>query len=701
MRLFFWLMVVFASGVALYDPLGISWEYKRWFLVLHVPVAIWIVADSLLPFIYPHSRYFLRQMHTRSGFKSFSGLALLIFFLLSLISGIYLMFVGDRGEIVGRIFAFVHLYISFVIVLFFLLHARKVFAFALLATLIVSPQSIEASSTDQAIKRGEKLFFATGKTDIEGLDMGKASCGSCHVDGFNKNTKKLFEVAVDPYKDATLAHKTIKNFFAHDFVEDYIEAILEQGGSVQNPKNPSQKIIEAMGEMHLYIRSAKNLPYFSNWIRLDENITHYEQKEWLSSANCKSCHEDAYKDWANSNHRLMGGSNPYYMVLEDLAAKIEGEGFRFWCMGCHSPTQITTGARETNRKNLMFDQDGKYLVDRLKDINKEPEEGTSCLFCHRITDHDDIGNAGYTINLRDRENYLLEERGYLLGYIHDQSINSKPKAHIDSYSKNLYKDPKYCSSCHTEFSPGKGVMIVETYKEWEESPFNKGLDNPETKTCIDCHMHKNPSELDTKVVGKSTSGGATKQNLRTHHFVGSNHFLVGLRSKEHEKMTIDLLKTSAKLLISSSDGGFAVEVQNVGAGHHLPTGVADFRELWLEVVAVDNSGKVVAKSGFLVENEVEPEAKMFKKVFGDKDGKPVGLAFWRYEKLISDTRIPAGKSRIEQFKFDKNPAYPVTITAKLNFRIYPDWVTKEVQKTYKDLPTPPVVELNKITKVLE
>jgi hypothetical protein len=141
-----------------------------------------------------------------------------------------------------------------------------------------------------------------------------------------------------------------------------------------------------------------------------------------------------------------------------------------------------------------------------------------------------------------------------------------------------------------------------------------------------------------------------------------------------------------------------IGVTNIGAGHHLPTGVADFRELWLEIEIKDKNANIIFESGKLNENgDLEQEARVFKKVFGDKDGKPVGLLFWRYEKLISDTRIPAKQRRVETYDLQHiEIKYPISIKAKLNFRIYPQWVTNIVQKAYPVLPNPPVIELNNI-----
>ena len=46
------------------------------------------------------------------------------------------------------------------------------------------------------------------------------------------------------------------------------------------------------------------------------------------------------------------------------------------------------------------------------------------------------------------------------------------------------------------------------------------------------------------------------------------------------------------------------------------------------------------ESGQPVNGAVPEDARLFRKVFGDAEGKPVGLKFWRYAKLIEDTPHP-------------------------------------------------------------
>lgn len=706
----FSLILLFISGLLLWDWIDLGWGSQRWILFLHAPLAFGMIGYYLLAYIVPHLSYHLPRTKKETSFKRTSGMALGVMIMVSVISGIWLMIIGQRGDLIGKIAQLSHLTSSLLIVPIFLLHstlfksAQSVKLLALVAVLItLTTPSLYAQGDNSSYARGEVLFNSTKASGIKGLRMGngKQSCASCHKGGFNESNHFLFAAAkIDPKKSAVIGHKHLKHFFAKDFVEDYLLAIQEQGGSVQNLHKPSPEIMQAMGDLHLFIRSHHNLPFFSTWVRLDENITHYHPKEWLNSASCKSCHPEIFNQWANSNHRLMGGSNPYYSVLEDLAAKEEGEGIRFWCMGCHSPGVLTSGGRQTSKTSHLFDKNGSSLVETLNHKVSEPEEGTSCLFCHRITKLEEVrGNGGYTLNLRDRPQYLFEDRHGLLGATHDSMINSKPKRHAQSYSKPFYKDSKYCMSCHDEFAPGNGVKIVDTYGEWEKSPYNKGSKNPKTKGCIDCHMNASTSNLDQKIPGYSTVGGTLKQNVRTHHFAGSNHFLSGLRSSEHEKMTLDLLKSAAAIDVKFSKKALVVRVRNVGAGHHLPTGVADFRELWLEVTLKDATGKIILSSGMIDETgEIEKGSRLFRKVFGDRNGEPVGLKFWKYEKLLEDTRIPAKGFRDESYSLPSDIVYPVVAEVKLRFRIYPQWVTSAVQQARPQLPTPPAITLKSLTQ---
>lgn len=708
MRLLVVFITVFLSGVLLWDGMDVGWDIRRYVLLIHPAFAALVMIYVSVFYILPHIAYYRKNGEGTDRFHRISGMMLGGVLALNLLSGIGLMILGERHWMTENAMGSLHWWTSWGVMAGLALHAaggrlvRTAMTFAAVCAVLVSVGSLRAAEpSDPSYQRGEKLFYSTKESGVPGLRMGDGtkSCATCHKKGFNETNRLLFDQSRnDPKRSAVIGHPTIRNFFAKDFVQDYLLAIIEQGGSVENIDDPSPDMMRAMGDLHLFIRSRQNLPFFSTWVRLDENTTHYPQKEWLNSASCQKCHPEIFAQWADSNHRMMGGSNPYYAVLEDLAAEDVGEGIRFWCMGCHSPTVLTSGGRLTSKRSEMFDRGGKGLVRRWKKGENKPEEGTSCLFCHRIMNIEEVrGNGGYTLNLLDRPRYLLESYRGVYGRLHEMMINAKPAVHADSYRNDLYRDSRYCMGCHTEFSPGKGSLIVDTYGEWERSPYNRGKGNPATVGCIDCHMNPLIGDVNGTKPGYSTLGGVRKQKVRTHHFAGSNHFLSGLRSPEHEAMTLQMLRSAAKISVHRDGNTVVVRTENVGAGHHLPTGVADFRELWLEVRIKDATGKTVLSSGILDENGfLGPESRIFRKIYGDGDGKPVGLKFWRYETLLEDTRIPAKGKRDERFVLPPDVAYPLHVQVKLRFRIYPQWVSTEVRKRFPALPLPPAITLHTV-----
>lgn len=536
------------------------------------------------------------------------------------------------------------------------------------------------------------------------------SCNSCHLDGFNFTNRYLMDAHQQPYADnAMTGHQRLENMIAGNFISDFIRIIQDtQGGmghdqrdgaEAVDPEQPPQVVAARMSQLHTYVTLPENLPFQATWLRLDDERDLLRPQDWISSARCRECHSRLFDQWSDSNHRLMGASNPYYRVMEDVAGKEEGDAFRAWCTGCHNPQRTTIGTPYRGSQNHMLETGASSMLAQINQTLTQAEEGTGCVFCHRITSIEEAGgNASFTVNLANRPLYLLENHSNpVLRWLGNRQINARPEVHAESYSQDFYRDPQYCRTCHDEFSPGHGARIVSTYTEWEESSFNNPDDPEQHRTCIDCHMHADVEKIGKPVAGQATDGGPMKDNVVTHQFTGANHHLVGLRNPELEKMSIALLETSARLEQWLDNGALVVRVHNEGAGHALPTGVADFRQLWLQVQVTDAEGKTVFESGKPDNAGHLPEhTRLFMKVFGDEDGNPVGLSFWKFARLLSDTRIPADGFRDERFDLPQDTRYPVKVHTRLLFRIYPQWVTDVVREEVPLLTDPPVIELQSL-----
>ncbi|WP_421196948.1 YncE family protein [Aeromonas enteropelogenes] len=582
---------------------------------------------------------------------------------------------------------------------------------------------VESDPRPEPLKRGERLFnlgntAANSRFPMAGDNW--MSCNSCHLDGFNFTNRYLMTAHRQKSRDNAInGHANLANMVAGDFIGEYLRMTQQtQGGMGHDTRDgaetvdtakPQPEVKAMMEDLHAFVTADGNLPYLANWLRLDAPrrdpakapTTH--PKEWLNSASCQNCHQQAFKDWSESNHRLMGNSHPYYKVVQALARETEGEAFGQWCQGCHMPQQVLTGQTELPKGSNMFEQGGTSLIAAHNKGEPVVEEGTGCVLCHRITKVEDAGgNSAFTVNLKDRESYVFEDApgGSLKHWLAERQINARPAMHKASYQKDFYQDAALCKSCHNEFAPGTGANIVNTWDEWQNSSFAKAEDPAKRRTCIDCHMNPEPGNGGAPVAGQSTENGTVKERLYRHNFTGAQHQLVGLRNAELEQESLALLRSSATLSarIETKTGQLelVVRVANTGAGHALPTGVADFRELWLELTVTDVTGKVVLTSGQPVAGAVPEDARLFRKVFGDAEGKPVGLKFWRYAKLLEDTRIPADGWRDEAWPLPADAKAPFKADIRLNFRTYPKWVSDAVRAAEPSLPEPPIVLLTRL-----
>ncbi len=566
-------------------------------------------------------------------------------------------------------------------------------------------------------RAGARLFNSGNTDDFPHFPMTGdfwMSCNSCHLDGFNFTNRYLMEAATgDKHEDALTGHRNLKGMIAGQFLNDYLRIVRDtQGGMGHDdrdqarsldPASPPVEAVAMMKQLNSYIRRPENLPYLASWLRIskqDNDTPYVHPEEWVNSASCRNCHSDLFDQWADSNHRLMGESNPYFKVLLEVAGEVEGEEFKAWCLGCHMPQSFTTGSLQLGSQSHMFEQGGTSIIKALEENRTDLDEGTGCLFCHRIVDVEDAGgNAAFRVDLENRERYWLEDSDNAAArWLAEKQINARPEVHGQSYLQPVYKDPIYCKGCHDEFSPGLGADIVDTYGEWQQSSFNNPEDPSSHRTCIDCHMTGDIDRIGEPVPGLATDGSAIRDNLVTHQFTGANHHLVGLRNKKQEQMSIQLLKTSATLEQRLEGNNLVVRVRNTGAGHALPTGVADFRQLWLRVRVTDADGRVLIDSGQAdPAGNLPADSRLFLKEFGDADGKPVGLIFWRYEKLLRDTRIPADGYRDERFALPADVRGPISVDTRLLYRIYPQWVTDVVRKSVPELPNPPILELQQIS----
>jgi hypothetical protein len=194
-----------------------------------------------------------------------------------------------------------------------------------------------------------------------------------------------------------------------------------------------------------------------------------------------------------------------------------------------------------------------------------------------------------------------------------------------------------CAACHEAANPNTGLAVMTTYTEWLSSPF--GIEGSATyRTCQSCH----PADSGTHVE-------VTRQQLAA-------------------AIRINIVPGPA--VVPDRPYTLTVELINQGAGHAFPTGVAELRQVWLEVTVKDASGEVLFNpvQSDTYGDPVAPVARYGVK-WQDRSGNPTDR-LWEASTPLWEHRIPAGSSVREVATFDvpADVRGPLQVEATLRYR---------------------------------
>jgi hypothetical protein len=378
---------------------------------------------------------------------------------------------------------------------------------------------------------------------------------------------------------------------------------------------------------------------------------------------CAACHPAIFSQWEGSLHSQAAEDGIFRKFFEMVVEEVGPPAVEF-CMKCHSPVGVFRG------------EVPPATGEKLGPVSRQ---GVFCDFCHTVTPKG-IGNAAFDTT------FSSEKRGPF-----DNAVSPAHRTKTDG----RYARSEFCGMCHNVTHPISGRPIERTYEEWRESPYNTG--DPATATqCQDCHMRQVPGNAGTGATsrqdnpGKAAVTGPERPHVWTHYFVGGNALYPERPNADRRRaMVEERLRNAAKLEIlpeeAPSAAGdlatFRVRVHNTGAGHKLPTGLSEVREMWLDVTVTDGAGKVLLRSGEIGEGGgIDPTAAIFKTFLGiGKTNVKLACCFFAIgernrilsaERITRDRRIlPKGYDEEKYaFRVPEGAAFPIRVEARLNYR---------------------------------
>lgn len=365
-----------------------------------------------------------------------------------------------------------------------------------------------------------------------------------------------------------------------------------------------------------------------------------------------------FSSWAGSM-KANAGRDPLFWAALDVANR-DLPGIGDYCLRCHSPSgwfggrvsKTAVAGQTVNGENGCLLQ-GDYAR---QDDKGNDYGGISCHTCHRMMAK---GPGGATTSIGNARLWLddatscTNPNGDTYGgpcrrgpYRYEAGDSREPPH--GWMQSSFHSSAEICGNCHNVDSPetasgpvktlilndgtntGLTFPVERTYSEWLSSDFadvifrdrlGDGLSGTPAlargETCQNCHMRVSASP-DARACN-FTATGSRQNNMGVHEFVGANTWVpkllkakYGAPDQLNRESAFDrtiawavemLTQRSAEVAVTLDpySAGQAtltarVRVTNLG-GHKLPTGYAEGRRMWLNVVARDANNAIVFESG--------------------------------------------------------------------------------------------------------
>ncbi|MDK2832228.1 MAG: hypothetical protein PWQ75_1980 [Methanolobus sp.] len=396
----------------------------------------------------------------------------------------------------------------------------------------------------------------------------------------------------------------------------------------------------------------------------------YSSDDFAYESRCRQCHAIIYADWEGTMH-FNAYLDPFYLEEVKIASEdTDGELDEF-CSRCHTPIGVVSGEIPPIDGSEMSD------IARL---------GVQCDFCHVVSGSNGTGNAPFTVSPGDTK----------WGPFND----SRDAYHKSEYLE-LYTQSEYCGMCHQVINPVNGLVIDDTYSTWKESQYAE-----ENVVCQDCHMTEGITEFKANP-GRASSSAPKRDHISSHDIVGANTLIPPMFGAENvAEMAVERLEKATTIELTTPEIASAgdevtidVAITNSGAGHKIPTGVSEIREIWLEVTATDADGESIYDAGSLDADGNIIDAKMlYNNVLGDTNGEET-KSFWLAESILEDNRIAPKETVTEHHSFvlPENAVYPITVESTLKYRSAPQDMIDHLLGEETEVP---VVDMNEMSAII-
>jgi Flp pilus assembly protein TadD len=452
-------------------------------------------------------------------------------------------------------------------------------------------------------------------------------------------------------------------------------------------------------------------------------------KFFMDSQACRRCHPDIYEQWSSSAHRFSSFDNQWYRKSIEYMQDVVGVQPSKWCAGCHDPALLFSG---------MFDTPVRQLLDK-----PEAHAGLACVMCHSmVAVKSTMGQGDFTLEYPGLAE-LAASPNKLVQALHDFLVHVNPEPHRRTFLKPFVRGQTgdFCSSCHkvhldTHVNNYRWFRGFDDYDNWQASGVSglgaRSFYYPKaSQNCADCHMPLMPSHDKGNVNGQ----------IHSHRFPAANTALplanrdskqmdAVVKFLENSILSLDVFGVSPAREIKASGEALSgaplsttfavgeeadssaaagdvelapltgpldrvnaivrpgetyrvdVVVRTRKIGHFFPGGTVDAFDVWLELQATDETGRVIFWSGKVEDDgkgPVEKGAHFYRSLQLDANGNPINKRnAWSTRSVAYVRLIPPGAADTVHYRMTipRDVRGRINLKAALHYRKFAWWNTQ-------------------------
>ncbi|MEE2637390.1 MAG: tetratricopeptide repeat protein [Acidobacteriota bacterium] len=456
---------------------------------------------------------------------------------------------------------------------------------------------------------------------------------------------------------------------------------------------------------------------------------------FLNSETCGRCHTDIYQQWNSSAHHFSSFNNQWYRRSIEYMQEVVGTTPSKWCAGCHDHAVFFNGRFDTpivDQIDTPEAQAGLSCTSCHSIVHVGSTMGQGDFTIEYPPLHD-LATSEHPL-LRGAHDLLLRlapgpHRDTFIKPFHRNQgaefCSSCHKVHLDipvndyrwvrgfneydnwqgsgvsgQGARSFYypETPQTCSSCH--------MPLVRSDDPAAKNGFVRSHRFPGANTALP-YVNRDEAQLQTvqdflragqvsidifgitRVAdvpvpsaeiqrGQPTLASTFAVGEESARF-GATRRLVGGSNPAEVFAPLDITPVAVQ---RGESVRVEVVVRTRNVGHFFPGGTVDAFDVWVELEAVDDQGRVLLHSGAAADEgsgPVDPSAHFYRSLQLDERGNPINKRnAWMTRSVAYVRLIPPGAADTIHYRLQipEDAGESITLRAKINYRKFAWWFTQ-------------------------